>query len=194
MVGAVGTAARGAYGYARSIATSPTVHRAAGRVYGAAQGYAGTAFHARGVGSLKAGMGLGKGMGIFGRALGLGFLGYETYSGYQREGMWGAAKGAAGYAAIQYAFGAVLGSSVLPLMAGAAAVGGAVVGRKMAAEKGESVYKRHRALEFGAGVSDQFGTISTMRRRSIQALQSSRIGGGMGMGNEAMRSYVPYFR
>jgi hypothetical protein len=131
---------------------------------------------------------------MWGRALGFGFLALEAYSGYQREGVWGAAKGVATGAAYSYAFGAVLGSAALPVTALAAAGAGAVMANKWAAGKGASYMKGQRNLEMGGAVNDQFGNVSTMRRRSVMALNRSRIGGGMGIGNEAMRQYQPYFR
>ena len=150
--------------------------------------------HRRGARWAMEGYGLGKGMSMFGRAMGLGFLGFEAYAGYQREGAWGAAKGAVTGAMYSYAFGAILGSAALPVTLAAAAVGGGLMANKYLAGKGRSTMVSHQRTEFGSGVSDQFGTVSTMRRRSVMALNQSRIGGGMGMGNEAMRQYQPYFR
>ena len=165
--------------------------RAAG---GGARKFLGSAMHKRGMRWATEGYGMGKGMNMFGRAMGVGFLALEAYQGYQREGVWGAAKGVATGAAYSYAFGAVLGAAAAPVAIGAAVVGGAIIANKAMAEKGASYARGQARTEFGNGVSDQFGTVSTMRRRSVMALNRSRIGGGMGMGNEAMRQYQPYFR
>lgn len=185
---------QGAWNASKSVYKSPGLRKAGRGVQGAARQYGSSAMHGRGMRFVKEGYGFGKGMSMFGRAVGFGFLGLEAYMGYQREGVWGAAKGAATGAAYSYAFGAVLGAAAGPVALGALAVGGGMYANKMMAEKGASYMKGQSKLEFGSSVSDQFGTVSTMRRRSVMALNSSRIGGGMGMGNEAMRQYQPYFR
>lgn len=45
--------------------------------------------------------------------------------------------------------------------------------------------KQVRALELGTPMSDQFGTISTLRQRSLSAIQNSHVNGRMALGNEA---------
>jgi len=192
--GIVAGLAGGTWQLGRGVATSPMVRGAFGSAWRSAGKYMGSSMHARGARWAAEGYGLGKGMGMFGRALGLGFLGLEAYSGYQREGAWGAAKGVASGAAMSYAMGAVLGSAALPVALGVGAIGGGIMLNKFAAGKGRSTMLGHKRTEFGAGVSDQYGTVATMRRRSIMALNESRISGGMGIGNEAMRQYQPYFR
>jgi len=194
VLGLAGTAAKGAYGYAKGVATSSAVKAGFGRVKGAAQVYRQTAFHARGMNSMRDMYGLGKQMGWAGRALGFGFMGLEAFTGYQQGGVWGAAKGLAKGAAVNYAVGALLGSAAIPLTLGVGVVAGGMMAYKKGADIGRKTYKKSRSLEFGSGVSDQYGTVATMRRRSVMALQESRIGGGMGLGSEAMRSYQPYFR
>lgn len=156
--------------------------------------YARTSTHARGTRWVLENYGLARKMSPLGRALGLGFLGIEAYMGYQKEGWWGAAKGVATGAAWSYGLGVVLGSAALPLTMGAAAIGGSLVLNKMAAEGGLRYAKRHARADFGGGVRDQFGNVSTMRRRSIQALQQSRLNGAMTLGREALQQYQPYFR
>jgi len=42
-----------------------------------------------------------------------------------------------------------------------------------------------RAMEMGAPISDQYGTISTLRQRSLAAIQNSHVNGRMALGNEA---------
>jgi hypothetical protein len=135
----------------------------------------------------------------FGRALGLGFLGLEAYRGYQEGGMMGAVGQVAETAAINYAIGAVIGTGALTALAATGLVAGAAYGtyayNKYGSEIGRSYMLRHTQTEFGGGgVPDQFGTAATMRRRSMAALQGSRINGNMALGNEAALTYTPYFR
>jgi hypothetical protein len=42
-----------------------------------------------------------------------------------------------------------------------------------------------RAMEMGAPIADQYGTISTLRQRSLAAIQNSHVNGRMALGNEA---------
>ena len=74
------------WGGTKSIYNSPGLRKAGKGVYGAAGRYQSSAMHNRGMRFVKEGYGLGKGMSMFGRAIGLGFLGLEAYAGYQREG------------------------------------------------------------------------------------------------------------
>jgi hypothetical protein len=53
---------------------------------------------------------------------------------------------------------------------------------------------KHATLEMGAPAQDPFGTISTMRQRSIMAIQNSRVNGRTALGNEAMLLYSGYNR
>ena len=45
--------------------------------------------------------------------------------------------------------------------------------------------KQVRSLELGAPVLDQFGTIATLRQRSLSAIQNSHVNGRMALGSEA---------
>jgi len=45
--------------------------------------------------------------------------------------------------------------------------------------------KQVRALELGTPMNDQFGTIATLRQRSLSAIQNSHVNGRMALGNEA---------
>ena len=173
--------------------------------------YSQTGVHRRGMSWMRAGFGAHRGFGgelkglftkggrlgafggLAGRALGAGFGISAAVSGYQKEGLWGATKGVAGYAATNYALGAVFGSAAV----GAAVIGGTVGGamlRKAAINIGEEYGRAHSNTEFGGGVDDRYGRVTTMRRRSMMAINRSRIGGNMGLGNEALNSYVPYNR
>jgi hypothetical protein len=46
-------------------------------------------------------------------------------------------------------------------------------------------HKQVRSLELGTPVLDQFGTIATLRQRSLSAIQNSHVNGRMALGNEA---------
>ena len=45
--------------------------------------------------------------------------------------------------------------------------------------------KQIGSLELGAPIQDPFGTISTLRQRSLQAIQNTHVNGRMAFGNEA---------
>ena len=158
---------------------------------------------ARSVGSSplhKAGMqgagelvGLGQSKGLL-KAVGVGFGGYAAISGYQHGGLSGMAGELASEAASWYAFGAMtpILSAAAVTAAGAAAftgVGMAAAGwqpQKILSRPYVNDYmRRHAKLEMGTPAMDQFGTIATMRQRSIQAIQNSRISGRGALGNEA---------
>ena len=172
---------------------------AAGRLGLGFQGYAKTAFHARGMAEVSSGFGFAKNMNKFSRGLGFLSLGVSAIAGYKEGGVWGATKGVATTAAFNYGVGAVLGAASFPVLAAATAVAAGAYGtyafQKHGSELGRSYMVNRANLELGSGyVSDQFGTVSTMRRRSIQAIQNSRINGTVGLGNEAALTYQPYWR
>jgi hypothetical protein len=143
-------------------------------------------------------------MGGVGRTLGLGFMAWDAYSGYKEEGVWGAAKGLARGFAENYAMGA-LGIPLLKAAAVGALIGGVAYGVASAAgirgTGGAGIFKsnverwraEHRSINLGTPVLDPYGTGSTMRQRSLQAIQESRINGMNALGNEASLMYRPYF-
>ena len=165
-----------------------------------------------GLGKLPAGIGtVGK---VIGRGLGPVFTLWDAYQGYKEGGITGAAMNVGKNFAYTYAMGyaASLAGSV-----GATALGVATVGLGLGAAgvvgyagmTGQSVAnvlsplarpwvhdyaKRFRNLEMGAPVADPFGTVATMRQRSIMAIQNSRINGRNAIGSEALLMYQPYFR
>lgn len=53
---------------------------------------------------------------------------------------------------------------------------------------------KNARLELGSPVIDNFGTLATMRQRSLMAMQNSNINGRSAMGQEATYTYRPYFR
>jgi len=187
-----------------------SIKGAGSTIKGGIQQYLGSAAHAKGMSWAAGGYGFGKdiasiqskGWRYFGRGVGFAFLGYEAYAGYQRGGILGAATGVATQAAINYgigaAWGAIGGTAALGAIGTAAAVAAPIAGawayNKYGSQVGRETFMRHARTELGAGVADPFGTVSTMRRRSVSALNSSRLNGQTALGNEAAMSYSPYFR
>jgi len=169
------------------------------RTRGAVRSYLGTTTHA--VGKRWAGEAFGIGTRGIGRVLGIGFAAYTIGTGYQQGGAWGATKALAGTAAEMYAFGAIkgalfgnLGLSALAPVAAVAAGGAFVFRKELSRPWVREHMKKHAKLEMGRPVMDQFGNLSTMRQRSLAAIQSSKINGRSGLGNEAALMYRPYFR
>ena len=114
-----------------------------------------------------------------------------------REGGIGAA---AGQAAEGAAWGVAweLGGSVLGKIANPAtaiAVAGAAVGYG-AYQFGEAAQrhgKKMRKLEMGGEVIDRFGTMASVRQRSLAALNNTHINGRMALGNEAAITHTSMF-
>ena len=160
-------------------------------------------------------------IGKLGRAFGIGLTVFSAYQGYKEGGAFGAVKGTVGGLAEGYAFGAGLkalgigmkgtgtyGAAALVGTVAGATVGGlmrgvtpwgvnagsagwmAMLARPAVAEH----TKKLAEVEMGRPILDQFGTIATMRQRSVQAIQNSKINGRSALGNEATYSYRSYFR
>jgi hypothetical protein len=145
---------------------------------------------------------------------GRGFIGLAALQGFREEGLWGAAKGAAESVVWSHAMGQafnVLGKGARIVGGGmqAAAIGGGVaLAGGLAASWATGVnpiafaargqvrehMKKHARVEMGGPVRDQFGTVATMRQRSVQAMQNSKLNGRSAMGSEATYMYRPYFR
>jgi hypothetical protein len=138
---------------------------------------------------------------------GLGLIStlYEGYSGYQEGGALGAVGGVAKSMAMNYALGMAWslakGPALVALGATAAAVGiGAAATNQSVASFVSPLFRgqmrehaiKHATLEMGAPTVDPFGTVSTMRQRSLMAIQNSRVNGRTALGNEAMLLYRPY--
>ena len=178
--------------------------------------YRGSSVHQGGVNEVKGLFGFGvdkKGAPIrgLGRWMGRGILAYSVYEGYKEGGVVGAVKGTGSAIAQQYAFGA---ASRLVGMAGRAGpYGWAALGVAAAAGIGLTMtaggrglltqgvrpwvnahMKKRADLELATPVVDDFGTVATMRQRSLQAIQNSRLNGRTALGNEAALLYTPYFR
>jgi hypothetical protein len=126
-------------------------------------------------------------------------LGWGAYRGYQEGGVGGAIGGLAQETAMFYAFGALAKPAGVALGAGLLGAGmmmGALdIGPKQLMRPYVQEYMRkHAKLEMGTPVLDQFGTVATMRQRSLQAIQNSRVNGRTALGNEAqLLSQGSYF-
>jgi len=145
----------------------------------------------------RAGGGAGRFMGrAFGGALSLAATAALAYTGYQREGMWGAAKGVGEsvlWTAGIRAVGGIIGGATIGAGLAVAAVG---VGGYALAEKGRAHRHRLRELELTAGpeiMNNIHGAGAvTMRQRSLLALQNTHINGRMAIGNEALLIHTPF--
>lgn len=165
--------------------------------------------HQAGWHGVKSEMGIGV-KSPFWRWAGRAFIGYSIYAGYQEGGIGGAVAGGVSHLASMYLFSAGMkvagmGASMgAPVAAAAIGAGGIALGVSMASGQisprdfvrpwVNQYMKKHAQLELATPVVDNFGTVATMRQRSLQAIQNSRINGRTALGNEAALSYQPYFR
>lgn len=126
--------------------------------------------------------------GTAGRAIPLLATAYFTYEGYQREGVWGAAKGmgeSIAYSAAFHYIGGALGGAGVGVLG---AVGAAGLATYTLGEAGREKARGLRQLEMGQ--SDQMqATVhsagaATMRQRSLMALNNTHLNGRMALGNE----------
>lgn len=190
------------------------------RVSGATKSYMGSRVHQGGMSWVKDELGIGKrarefaqkspGLAFAGRWLGRGFVGFSALEGYREGGITGALGATASHLGTTYAMGAAfkaLGIGVgaaAPYLAGAAVIGGIGVGAASLATGVSPLQflarpyvrehmKKHAKLEMAKPVTDQFGTIATMRQRSVAAMQHSNINARSALAHEAMTSYQPYF-
>lgn len=177
------------------------------RTGSAVRSYWGSKVNRTGITWAREAYGLGKAGGLA-RVLGVAYLGYTAYTGYKEGGGWGAAKAIGKGAAEMYAQGAVWGAIGTPVMYGAAAVAGAgavmlgLTSVRQNASISQMVtrpwvrdhMRKHAKMEMARPVIDQFGNTATMRRRSLAAIQGSKLNGRTGLGNEATLMYRPYFR
>jgi hypothetical protein len=149
--------------------------------------------------------------GVF-RALGAGVTAYAAYEGYKKEGAWGAVKGAGTAIGEQYllgrAIGGVLGSAAIPIAAGGALAYGGLTAlgqglsdplafsslRGHLRERTYEYRKKNAELDLGSPSVDPFGNSATMRQRSVNAIQNSRLNGRSALSNEATILHQPYFR
>jgi len=134
------------------------------------------------------------GKGLLGRALFPAFTAVAAYTGYKEGGVMGAAKNVATEALMWGAMRAGFTMLTNPAILGGAAIAGAGYGMYRLGEAARTHERRVRSLELGADVVDRFGTLSTMRQRSLQAIQSSHLNGRTALGNEALLLSTPYRR
>jgi hypothetical protein len=188
--------------------TSKTSNPFLARVSGRVRGYLGSSVHATGATWVQQELGVGpaaKQMPGWAKWLGRAFVGYAAYHGFKEGGLSGAVTGTATHLAAVYAFGAglkalglgmksMLGSPLGFTAVGLGAVGAGVYGRKQLIDTAREHQRRLGSLEMATPVLDQFGTLATMRQRSITAIQNSHLNGRNALGNEAALMYRPYFR
>lgn len=131
-----------------------------------------------------------------GNGIGLAALGISAFMGYQENGLMGAATNVARDVAFQSIGTGIYNAAVgavgsVPLLIGAAVAGGAYGYYKLG-EAGQKYSKKLRKLELGTDIDDSYGTISTMRQRSVMAIQNSYLNGRMALGNEASSMHMTY--
>ena len=124
--------------------------------------------------------------GLLGRVLFPAMTAYSAYSGYKEGGIFGAAKTVATDAAVWGALRAGATMLTNPIVLGAAAMAGAGYGAYRFGLAARERAAKTRNLEMGAEVVDMFGTLGTMRQRSLAAINNSRINGRSALGNEAL--------
>lgn len=120
------------------------------------------------------------------RALGPLFLGMSVRSGYQQGGVLGAAKEGIKEMALWGAFEAGAGILTNPITLGITGIFAAGYGYYKLGETSRKHRKRLRNLEMGADLVDRFGTMTTMRQRSLAAIQRTHLNGRVSIGNEAL--------
>lgn len=135
-------------------------------------------------------------LGAFGGMMSIGYTAYEAYNGYQRGGIWGAAKGVGNAVLTNAVINVGLkaaGMTLAPLAIGAA-VAGVGYGVYKFGQKAGQYGRSSRNVEMGGGFVDTFGTASTMRQRSLAALQNTHVNGRMALGAEAQLIHNPMMR
>jgi len=132
--------------------------------------------------------------GLAGRAFMPAFTAFAAYEGYKQGGVWGATK-AVGEQALVWGALRMAGANILnPYVLGAAAIGGAAYGGYKFGVAARKHRQRLRGLEMGADIVDTYGTMSTMRQRSLAAIQNTHINGRLSLGNEALLLSETYRR
>lgn len=148
--------------------------------------------------NLKGGiMGQGK-FALGSRVFGLAFLGISAAQGYQENGLAGAtmnvAKDAATWGAMRAGWSIGKGVLANPWVLGGAALGAGGYAAYKIGEASRDRARRIRNVEMGGEVIDRFGTLSTIRQRSLMSLNNSHVNGRMALGNEAILMSTPYLR
>ncbi|MAE81783.1 MAG: hypothetical protein CMB80_03525 [Flammeovirgaceae bacterium] len=156
---------------------------ALGRGIGAAGGMGNAIRHARsGMGAAKATSSTALAVrtaGVGNALVKAGTIGRAATAGGLAGWAWGIGLGGVG------AVTATLLSPISLAVMGATAVAGQAADFYERGTKAGMRERQVRNLEMGAPVADPFGTISTLRQRSLSALQNSHVNGRMALGNEA---------
>ena len=113
--------------------------------------------------------------------IGAGIGGLSMLHGYKEGGVAGAAKEFGMMWAGDMVIRTAMTATGLPILATAGAMAGAYAFGKAAGSYG----KKMTHLELAAPHIDQFGTVATIRQRSLQALQDTHLNGRGLLGNEA---------
>jgi len=149
---------------------------------------------------IRSGAGLGskmwsRGMPFAGGLFGLMFTGHAAYSGYQREGVWGAAKGTAGTVgsfALWHVGTRLLGPAAIPIVASAGAWAGAA--KNIMTDLAHAP-RRTSGYDIAGNLSAfQGGQAYTMRQRSMQAIQKHHLNARSACGNEATYMHIGSLR
>ena len=122
------------------------------------------------------------------------FTAFEMYGGYKEGGVWGAAKAGAQSALLWGAMKAA-GSVLLTggtLALGAVAAGG--VGAYYFQKEARQYGKKLSTLEMVSPPVDLYGTMSTSRRRSMEAMNNTYINYRMALGNEGQTLHRNIYR
>lgn len=186
----------------------PLTLKPGGRLKEAWRTYRQSSFHRGGTQFLKWELGIGKefagkGTGAFiSRWASRAFLGFSVLQGYSEGGISGAVLGGATHLATSYLMGGVLGSMGTPLALGMGMAGIGLGLHFMGGGKVRDFFrpyvydymKKQSRLEMSTPVMDDFGTVATMRQRSLMAIQNSRLNGRTALGQEAALSFQPIFR
>lgn len=124
-----------------------------------------------------------------GSPLSLAFTGLFMYQGYQEGGIGGALRAGAesvGYEMVgSLAFESLKWAGGGALVGGLAVAGAAAYGTYEALEYGNRYMKSRTRTEMSDPYVDKFGTIATMRQRSLQAMRDSHLNMRSALGNEA---------
>lgn len=122
---------------------------------------------------------------------------FMAYSGYQQEGVWGAAKGvaeSAAYSTAWHAGAGLVGTGAL-ITAGVVAAGAAgAFGYYRFGEAAQASQKRRRDIEMGSADMDLLGNMGThtARARAMAALNNSHINARIAIGNEALLTHSSF--
>jgi len=121
-----------------------------------------------------------------GGLLGAGFMAYSLYSGYQEGGIMGAIREGGSQALNMTLWGAAETALSSPIGTGLMIAAGVGYAGKYLGDKSIAYARSLRNVTMGAPIVDPFGTVATMRQRSLNALQNTHINGRISLGQEAV--------